>query len=111
MKGDYEREKLIREGQMTPFGTTSNASKTVSFPRPSKIYTEKHLYVGEKKSTLKSKTEMISCGEMTPFGTILESADTSNRLKYMYFLFFEHLLEVTLIRYSCELFSIIICLF
>ncbi|KAK8405352.1 hypothetical protein O3P69_001714 [Scylla paramamosain] len=80
MKDNSEREKLIREGQMTPFGTTSNASKTVSFPRPSKIYTEKHLSVGKKDSTLKSKTEIISCGEMTLFGTILEPADTSNRL-------------------------------
>ena len=84
IQDDSEREKLIREGQMTPFGTTSSASKTVSFPRPNKIYTQKHLSLEKKNSTLKSKAEMISSGEMTPFGTILDTADTSHRLKDIY---------------------------
>ena len=78
MKTDSEREKLIREGQMTPFGTTSSASKTVSFPRPNKSYIEKRVS-SVKAPTLKSKAEMISCGEMTPFGTIMEQTDTSSR--------------------------------
>ncbi|KAG0730219.1 DNA excision repair protein ERCC-6 [Chionoecetes opilio] len=80
MKPDIEREKLIREGQMTPFGTTSTASKTVSFPRPNKSHAERHVVLKNKGPPLKSKAEMISCGEMTPFGTIVEPTDTSSRL-------------------------------
>lgn len=104
VKDDSEREKLIREGKMTPFGTTATASKTVSFPRPNKSYTEEHVAVENKKTALKSKAEMISCGEMTPFGTIMETVDTSSRSQNTYFFILCAYLEVFLIIYHNKFF-------
>lgn len=76
---DKEREKLIREGQMTPFGTISTASKTVSFPRPPKPYLKEPVPVRKKVANKDAaKAEMISRGEMTPLGTVMHPSN-SNR--------------------------------
>ncbi|KAK8732787.1 hypothetical protein OTU49_006925 [Cherax quadricarinatus] len=75
-----ERERLVREGQMTPFGTvmTSKTSRTVSV-QPSHI-----LMKNKARATLQAeskkgptKAEMISAGEMTPFGTVLNMSISS----------------------------------
>lgn len=60
---------------MTPFGTVSTASKTVSFPRPAKRRTMEPFTKG-KKLTLKNPIEAdaISFGEIMPFVTSLQSS-------------------------------------
>lgn len=73
-----EKERLIREGKMTPFGTvmSSSSSKTVSFVRPSVTQSEKrksHVAAQKKKS---EKESLISTGEMTPFGSVVSTTKT-----------------------------------
>lgn len=83
VEDDKEREKLIREGQMTPFGTISTASKTVSFPRPPQRHMKGPIAVGKKYTSRDAtKAELISRGEMTPFGTVLQPAD-ADRFVYV----------------------------
>lgn len=76
---ELEREKLIREGKMTPFGTvmSQNSSKTVSVLRPAHTPMEKRMAAEALKrkaaSGGPSKADMIKSGEMTPFGTVVKS--------------------------------------
>lgn len=76
---ELEREKLIREGKMTPFGTvmSQNSSKTVSVLRPAHTPMEKRMAAETLKGKVAkrepSKADMIKSGEMTPFGTIVKS--------------------------------------
>lgn len=71
---------MIREGQMTPFGTAMNSSssRTVSVPRPSHTPMEKNMTkAAAQKKSLKgpTKADMISSGEMTPFGTVVRASE------------------------------------
>ncbi|XP_063599874.1 DNA excision repair protein ERCC-6-like [Penaeus indicus] len=76
---ELEREKLIREGKMTPFGTvmSQNSSKTVSVLRPAHTPMEKRMAAEALKKKAASggpsKADMIKSGEMTPFGTVVKS--------------------------------------
>lgn len=100
---DNEREKLIREGQMTPFGTISTASKTVSFPRPAKPYTKEPVSVRKKVASKDAaKAEMISRGEMTPFGTIIRPSD-SDRFVCVCSLYVLPLLSLVFTQYFFKL--------
>ncbi|KAG7163278.1 DNA excision repair protein ERCC-6-like [Homarus americanus] len=80
---ENERDRLIRNGQMTPFGTamTSTASRTVSV-RPTHRPLEKRPVVGavQEQSIKKRPTraEMISSGDMTPFGSVVKMAESSS---------------------------------
>ncbi|XP_071515644.1 DNA excision repair protein ERCC-6-like [Panulirus ornatus] len=78
---DIERDRLIREGQMTPFGTAMTNSKTVAVLQPSHTQVETGLAIAafQKRSINKrpAKAEMISSGEMTPFGTVVKTSDKS----------------------------------
>lgn len=76
---EWDREKLIREGKMTPFGTvmSQNTSKTVSVLRPAHTPMEKRMAATARKnlgSKAPSKADMIKSGEMTPFGTVVKTA-------------------------------------
>lgn len=78
---DTERDRLIREGQMTPFGTTMTSSKTVTVFRPNytPVATSLALEALQNNSINKrpAKAEMISSGEMTPFGSVVKTPNKS----------------------------------
>lgn len=80
-----EKERLIREGKMTPFGTTVNSvsSKTVLAPPrhtlPPGVEIQSPGTTCRKNIVKKgpTKAELISSGEMTPFGTVVKSTSSS----------------------------------
>ncbi|KAK7076758.1 DNA excision repair protein ERCC-6 [Halocaridina rubra] len=82
LSGD-DKEKLIREGKMTPFGTVmaGSASMTVSVKRSSfsKLRNQKPVSKPQKATNAKgpSKEDMVSSGEMTPFGSVVKTTEKS----------------------------------
>ncbi|XP_064087778.1 DNA excision repair protein ERCC-6-like [Macrobrachium nipponense] len=73
-----EKERLIREGKMTPFGTvmSSTSSKTVSFVRPNVTQSEKRKSQAAAQKKKSEKESLISTGEMTPFGSVVSTTKT-----------------------------------
>ncbi|XP_045614522.2 DNA excision repair protein ERCC-6 isoform X2 [Procambarus clarkii] len=78
-----ERARLIREGQMTPFGTTmtSGASRTVSVRPGQAVMKEGRTVLTSQEKSIKkgpTKAELISSGEMTPFGTVIKMSNNNS---------------------------------
>ncbi|CAL4144469.1 unnamed protein product, partial [Meganyctiphanes norvegica] len=84
VKSNKEKEQMIRDGKMTPFGTivTPGTSKTIVFPQQKNYFLQnvrkiQNKSVADKKVT---KEDLIKTGKMTPFGTIIESSDNERNI-------------------------------